>query len=408
VTVRDKDRAAFREALDEAKAIVEGAKAEDRDLTSEEKSEVDTLTATAEAAKARIETDVKDDTLAIRLAALMGGDGAKSDEATPEPKSLGESFTESPAFKAWLEQNARGGELPESLKNFRTPSVEVGRKLFTLAELGSPSGAFDTTDRRGVLVPHAWPQGAAELLALLSTGTTGGSLVHYAIETWTNAADFVAEATDLATGAKPESDATYTPATVPVSTIAHWVAATKWALADVGQLRALIDNGLTRGIGAKVAAAVLVGDGVAPEWFGLNNLVSIPAQAYATSPLATIRAGLLAVENAGYNPNGVVMNPADWAAIDASTPHVVTDPLTARAKQINGVQVTTLASQPVGFAMLGDFKQAYLLDREQTTITATDSHADFFIKNLVAILGEARAAFFVAAPAALRKADLTA
>jgi HK97 family phage major capsid protein len=408
VTVRDKDRQVFKDALDEAKAIIEGAKAEDRDLTTEEKAEVDDLTAKAEGAKARIETDVRDDTLAVRLAALMGGDAAKSDEATPEPKSVGEAFAEHPAYKAWLSEHSRGGELPESLKNFRTPVVDVGRKLFTLADLGSPDGAFDTTDRRGVLVPHAWPRGAAELLALLSTGTTGQSLIHYAVEEWTNNADFVAEAVDLDTGAKPESEATYTPATVPVSTIAHWVAATKWALADVGQLRSLIDNGLTRGIASKMAAAILVGDGVAPEWFGLNNLASITAQAYATSPLATIKAAVLAVEGAGYDVNGIVMNPADWAAIDASTPHVVTDPLTNRAKQIGGTPVVTLASQPVGFAMVGDFKQAYLLDREQTTITATDSHADFFIKNLVAILGEARAAFFVAAPAAFKKADLTA
>ena len=102
------------------------------------------------------------------------------------------------------------------------------------------------------------------------------------------------------------------------------------------------------------------------------------------------------------------MNSADWQAIDNTTPVVVTDPLGARPRQINGVQVVATSLQPAGYAMVGDFKSAFLLDREQAAITATDSHADFFIRNLVAILGEWRGAFFVPAPQAFRKVDLTA
>jgi hypothetical protein len=37
-------------------------------------------------------------------------------------------------------------------------------------------------------------------------------------------------------------------------------------------------------------------------------------------------------------------------------------------------------------------------DRQQVTISVSDSHADFFIRNLVAVLAEARAAFGVLKP----------
>jgi hypothetical protein len=402
VTVRDKDREAFKDALDDAKAIIGKAKDEDRDLTTDEKDEVDKLTSAAEAAKARIETDAKDDTLALRLAALMGGDAAKSDEATPEPKSPGEAF--SAGIKSWMQANATAdGQLPESFKNFRTPSIES--KFINVATIGPAFPGYE--DRRGVLVNEPWPIGYEALIAMLSRGTVSSPVVHYAVEDWTNAADWVAEATSVATGAKPQSDVTYTPATANVGTIAHWVVATKQALADVGLLRSLIDNGLRRGILAKIGQTVLAGDGAAPEPFGLNTLATVPAQAYATSPLVTVKNAISALEAAGFPASGVVMNNADWNAIDQSTPSVVTDPLSNRAKVIGGVPVVTVPTQPVGFAMVGDFKQAFLLDREQSTITATDSHADFFIRNLVAILGEWRGVFFVPNPGAFRKADLT-
>jgi hypothetical protein len=49
-----------------------------------------------------------------------------------------------------------------------------------------------------------------------------------------------------------------------------------------------------------------------------------------------------------------------------------------------------------------------LWDREQASITISDSHANFFIRNMVAILAEMRAAFGVIQPNAFVEIDLTA
>jgi HK97 family phage major capsid protein len=52
--------------------------------------------------------------------------------------------------------------------------------------------------------------------------------------------------------------------------------------------------------------------------------------------------------------------------------------------------------------------QAVLWDREQAAVQVSDSHADFFVRNLVAILAEMRAAFGVIRPKAFVVIDLTA
>ena len=58
-------------------------------------------------------------------------------------------------------------------------------------------------------------------------------------------------------------------------------------------------------------------------------------------------------------------------------------------------------SVPVGHAIVGAFKVGgTVFQREGTTIFASDSHADFFVRNLVAVLAEERLGLAVFFPAA--------
>jgi len=61
---------------------------------------------------------------------------------------------------------------------------------------------------------------------------------------------------------------------------------------------------------------------------------------------------------------------------------------------------------PAGTAYVGDWSKAILWDREQASITMTDSHSDFFIRNMVAILAELRVAFGVIQPSAFVRITL--
>jgi HK97 family phage major capsid protein len=55
---------------------------------------------------------------------------------------------------------------------------------------------------------------------------------------------------------------------------------------------------------------------------------------------------------------------------------------------------------------MGDFRKAVVWDREQANIQVSNSHEDFFIRNMVAILAEMRAAFGVIRPTAFCVIDL--
>ena len=112
--------------------------------------------------------------------------------------------------------------------------------------------------------------------------------------------------------AKPEATFTMTPKTAALDTIAHWVQITRQALDDAPYIRSLIEGKLRRGLLAKAEA---------------DMAAAIVA---ATLPTATgadlstaIRVGIGTVQGAGYNPNAVVLNPADYAALDVASAAVV-------------------------------------------------------------------------------------
>lgn len=77
------------------------------------------------------------------------------------------------------------------------------------------------------------------------------------------------------------------------------------------------------------------------------------------------------------------------------------------AQPLWNLPVVETEAVPVGTAYCGDFRKAVLWDREQATIQVTDSHLDFFVRNLVAILAEMRAAFGVLQPSAFVEIDVT-
>jgi hypothetical protein len=61
-----------------------------------------------------------------------------------------------------------------------------------------------------------------------------------------------------------------------------------------------------------------------------------------------------------------------------------------------------------GIGVVADWKTVVLWNRMQTMISMSNSHSDFFVRNLVAILAELRAAMGVIRPAATVEMDLVA
>jgi HK97 family phage major capsid protein len=190
--------------------------------------------------------------------------------------------------------------------------------------------------------------------------------------------------------AKPEAAIVFTPHASSLDTIAHWVQITRQALADASYMRSLIEGKLRRGLARKVEADIAA----LLEGAALQTAVDADL-------LHAIRVGIGLVESAGYNPNAVILNPADYAALDIA---VMVESVDGPARKTSfwGLTPIPVPSHPAGTAIVGDFKEGVtLFDRGVADVFVTDSHADFFVKNLLVILAEGRYKSAITDPLAL-------
>jgi HK97 family phage major capsid protein len=110
--------------------------------------------------------------------------------------------------------------------------------------------------------------------------------------------------------------------------------------------------------------------------------------------------------------NAYLMHPLDWEAFDllkdGEDRYYFGGPTVLGNPRLWGLPVIESEACTQGVGFVGDFRQVIIWDREQTTIRMSDSHSDFFVRNMVAILAELRAAMGVFRPAAIVELDLTA
>lgn len=302
---------------------------------------------------------------------------------------------------------------------------------------GASGGALVVNDRLpGITVPLRTRP--LRLLDLITVGDTDSDTVEYVEMTgFTNAAAETAEATLTSgtSGTKPESALALIQRTINVQTIAHWIPATKRALADAGQLRTLIDGILQLGLDLRVDQQIVTGDGLGSNLRGIRNTVGIGTVTVRTAIagntntpetiLDTIHRAVTVVRLAFFEPSAIGIHPADYervrlaragkpAVANTSTVagsvaegnYLMGDPDQAGAERIWGLLPVVSAAFTEGRPVIGDYRQAVLWLREGTQVLASDSHMDFFIRNLVAILAEFRAAFGVLAPPAFCEAVL--
>jgi hypothetical protein len=118
--------------------------------------------------------------------------------------------------------------------------------------------------------------------------------------------------------------------------------------------------------------------------------------------LASIRTGIATVQGAGFaSPNAILLNPADAAAIDVEVmTGGLNGPVTVGSYW--GVPYVPSNSVPAGTAYVGDFGVGVqLFNRGQAEVYMTDSHADYFVRNMLLLLAETRALATVPDPAAI-------
>ena len=340
----------------------------------------------------------------------------------PNGKTFGELFTESPAYKDFLGRygNSQTGIIANSTKGlqsgqFQTPDMKA---LLTGASATSAGAAV-----RNDLYPGITDLvGVRELTVydLITKSSTSSDTVEYVrVTAKTNNAATVAEATDAlpgavsgatpgpyvvaaASGVKPESSMALAIVSAAVRTIAHWMPITKRAASDAGQVRTLVDSFLRYGLNEELEDQILNGGGSGENFQGIYG-AGVETVGSAGTDIDAIVDAIAKIRYTGRRkPTALVIHPNDWystgflTAKDGVTGgYLVGDPR-ASIDQLNtlwGLNVVVSEAATEGTALVGDFRQAVLWEREGISLMVSDQHQDFFTRNLLAVLAEMRAAF---------------
>jgi hypothetical protein len=256
------------------------------------------------------------------------------------------------------------------------------------------AGAHITNDRAPVVMQ---PRRRLQVLDLVRVGETNEDAVEYARQsTFTNAADVVVEATSTTTGTKPEATIAFTKETAAVADYAVWVPATRRSLSDVESLRDAVDGQLTYAVRRKLEEAVvaaMVTDAGASQAKGADTVAIA-----ALKLLTTLR-------NADVEPTAALLNPADYEVLRTMTTAYTSPVITVGddgVERLYGVPLVVSASVPDDTALIADM-QAVAVWLRSLNVYFSASHSDYFVRNLVAILADLRAASAVTAPAGVGK-----
>ena len=329
-----------------------------------------------------------------------------------ERKTLGQLFTESDVFEE-VKSNARGTNKP----------MEIQRKDITSVE--ASAGALIRPDRDPeVYRDPSRPMRIRDLIP--SIPTQSGSVEVMRQNVFTNEAGPQQPSTPNANQgggefeAKNESAITWELVTYPIRTIAHWVPASRQALSDAPMLRGLIDTELTYGLDLESDQQLLLGDGTNQNLTGLlvdagvsdvgEIVTGTSADDLPGAMIDHIRTAVTKCQtNEYYNVNGVVLNPNDWETLElakATDGHylMINLPADGAQERIWRMPVIITNAMPEGEFILGDWTLgAKIYDRESVSVRVSESHADYFVKNGVAILAEERYTMAVNRPKAFTK-----
>lgn len=182
-----------------------------------------------------------------------------------------------------------------------------------------------------------------------------------------------------------------------VVTIAGHTTASVQVMADNPALAQLVDRVIEHKVYSRLENQLINGPGGEGRINGLLNQAVAFVPSIGTTPADRIGEALVAMTNNGYAPNLVLMNPSDWFRVqltrtnDDDDEYVFGSPTSPLSPSLWNTRIVTTPVLAAGTVMVIDTSFVTVLDREQVSVTATNTHKDYFTRNLVAILGEMRA-----------------
>lgn len=401
---------------------------EKRGLTEEESTKLDGLTTDIRSRERQLETlaeigdlrpEERQRPASEREPELKPGDGSEERSKL----SIGERAIRSAAYQRAKKDNAFDSRNKDAEVDFGV-SLSRSETRALITNTPTSGGALVEPDVQPLRPRRLTP--IDQILQLVNQGSTEKDQVVVPIDTSTNFddADFVPAPADVATASeKPETGITFGKLEFPVRLVATLLPVWRAQLDDVPFLKSYIDNRLTYQVRRRFARGLIAGTGAGESFVGILNSPGVGTQARgADTVIDAISRAIENIQLTENDPTAVLMHPSDLWTIRrlrnnlAVTNPDPTDPTTVETGDYvfggpNGISLPSpWGLQPVptmlipkGTALVGDFSQATLFMRQGLQVFTSDSHKDWFSKNIIAVLAEARAAFGVEEPRAFTK-----
>lgn len=383
----------LKEATDQVKTFAEKAEGELKKLgamTDETKAAADVAM-------------VKHNEIAARMTEIE----QKMARGPSEPqrrKSAGELVTENEEFVAWVKSGGKGR---------LTVGVKAIISSLTTDADGSAGDLIVPMRVPGIVTP---PMRKMTIRDLMTPGRTNSNAIQYVKETgFTNSA---ATHSETSGATKPQSEIKFDLETQAVSTIAHFVLATKSILDDVPQLQSYIDGRLRYGLMYVEEAQLLNGGGTGTDLNGIYTQATaysapiIPTAAGNMTKIDVIRLAMLQAFLAEYPASGIVMHPSDWADIELTKTgdgaYIFANPQNGSEARLWRLPVVETPAMTLDKFLVGAFQLgSQIFDREDANVEISTEDSDNFRKNLVTIRAEERLASAVYRPEAFIKGDFS-
>lgn len=238
--------------------------------------------------------------------------------------------------------------------------------------------------------------------AALNSITVQSNMVNALREaSWTNSAAEVSEGS-----AKNESDITFEQYNVPITTVAHWIKVSNQLLADAPAVVAYIETRLRDGLAQRIDLQLLKGDGTAPNLSGLTDSGNYTAYTPTSDDLLVdaINRAKYTMWAAGYMPDTVIVNPANWGAMERTREGTGTGqylygaPGFAAGMNPFGLNIVLSSHMTSGYFLVGALRSSVTLYNRSGSVIEMGFVNDDFTKNLVTIRAEERLGLGVERP----------
>ena len=338
-----------------------------------------------------------------------------AEQADNAPKTIGESFVNTDAYKGYQEAGVKG--LDSTVK-----FSPMGYKA-TLGAGLSQNFPPEVLRQPGILESALRDPDA--IIGLFDQIETDQNSFAYMEETtFTNAA---AEQAEEATTAEATLD--FTEKTASIRKIGVFLPVTEELLADVNGIQGYVNSRLGTMMKLRLDGQIMDGDGSAPNLDGLLNTSGINSFAYGSysgelGRLGQIYQAITEIrKDAFVEPDAIIMHPSDWYDIVTSvTDQAGTTSAGLASKnplfvvsggfgadvtpRIWGLPVVASSAVNAGTQMVGKFgggEAAHLVMRQGIDLAVSDSHSDFFLKGKLAIRATMRVGLVVYRPTAFCK-----